>query len=392
MGHRATAVDPAAPAASPAASIRERASFDFIRYASVWEDADVLCAALAPVARGGRALSVASAGDNALALLSLDPAEVVAVDLSAAQCACVELRIAAFRRLDDPALLAFLGVTPSPTRLDTYRVLKPDLSEEAMRFWDRHPEAIARGVIHAGKFEGYFRLFRRWVLPLIHSPGTIRALRAPKSLAEQLRFYDERWDTWRWRALFKVFFGRAVMGRLGRDPEFFAHVEGDVGARILERTHQALTAIPVATNPFLGYILTGNFPPSALPRYLRPEHTGAIRARLDRVRVMRGPVEEAAGAFDAFNLSDIFEYMSRAEHERCYARLLERARPGARLAYWNMLAPRGIPEALAARARPLESLARELHARDRAWFYSRFHVDEVAGAEAGGAPAPGAAA
>ncbi len=33
--------------------IEERASFESIRYGSVWEDADVLCEALAPVAEGG---------------------------------------------------------------------------------------------------------------------------------------------------------------------------------------------------------------------------------------------------------------------------------------------------------------------------------------------------
>ena len=64
--------------------IGERAAFDAIRYGSVWEDADVLCEALAPVAQNGRLLSIASSGDNALALLTLDPAEVVAVDLSPA--------------------------------------------------------------------------------------------------------------------------------------------------------------------------------------------------------------------------------------------------------------------------------------------------------------------
>ncbi|MCH7890232.1 MAG: DUF3419 family protein, partial [Gemmatimonadetes bacterium] len=55
----------------PDRPIEERASFESIRYGSVWEDADVLCEALAPVAKGGRLLSVASAGDNALALLTL---------------------------------------------------------------------------------------------------------------------------------------------------------------------------------------------------------------------------------------------------------------------------------------------------------------------------------
>src|SRR5687767_9317141 len=150
-------------------------SFNFIRYGSVWEDADVLCEALSPVARGGRLLSIASAGDNALALLTLDPAEVVAVDLNPAQLACLELRIAAFRTLDDRELLAFLGMPPetletpvppiaasvaSPTRYDgaasaaevpkgsnpvsgkwryaTYARLRPALPPHAAQFWDAH--------------------------------------------------------------------------------------------------------------------------------------------------------------------------------------------------------------------------------------------------------------
>ena len=179
--------------------------------------------------------------------------------------------------------------------------------------------------------------------------------------------------------MFRVFFSRAVMGRLGRDPEFFAAVEGAVADRILERSRYALTELPLATNPFLTYILTGNFSPLALPRYLRPAHATEIRGRLDRVRLIEGAVEQAIeGRFDGFNLSDIFEYMSREQHARCYAAVLGHACAGARLVYWNMLAQRGRPESERRRARPLEDLARTLHARDRAWFYQRLLVDEVA--------------
>ena len=98
-------------------SIAGRAAFDFVRYASVWEDADVLCEALAPVAPGGRLLSIASAGDNALALLTLDPQEVLAVDLSPAQLACVALRVAAFETLDHDELLAFLRERLAPYKV-----------------------------------------------------------------------------------------------------------------------------------------------------------------------------------------------------------------------------------------------------------------------------------
>lgn len=360
------------------AGVRERASWDFVRYAAVWEDADVLCEALAPSAAGGRLLSVCSAGDNALALLTLDPAEVAAVDFNPAQLACLELRMAAFRALDDPALLAFLGVAPASDRDRVYRRLRGELSPAAREFWDAHPEAVAAGVVHAGKFERYLRAFRRRVLPLVLPRRTIEALCAPRTPEERRDFYEREWNGWRWRAVFRLFFSRTVMGRLGRDPALFAHVGGaSVGERILARTRRALTELPTDTNPYLAYIMTGTYPPEALPRYLRPEHTGAVRARLGRVRLVRGGVEEAGGEYDGFNLSDVFEYMSSAEHGRLYGALVDRARPGARLAYWNMVAPRARPDAEARRVRRLEEEARALHARDRAWFYEAFHLDEV---------------
>ena len=74
--------------------------------------------------------------------------------------------------------------------------------------------------------------------------------------------------------------------------------------------------------------------------------------------------------------------MSPAQHERCYGALLDRAQPGARLIYWNMMVPRGVPAHFADQVRSLDELARTLHERDRAFFYQSFHVNEV-GAEVG---------
>jgi S-adenosylmethionine-diacylglycerol 3-amino-3-carboxypropyl transferase len=362
---------------NPTTSARDRVAWDRIRYASVWEDADVLCDALAPVAPAGRLLSIASAGDNALALLTLDPEAVVAVDLNPAQLACVELRVAAFRDLDEPELLAFLGVEPDAGRVATYARLRRLLTPGARGFWDAHATVVEGGIIHGGKFERYLRSFRRWVLPLVHGGETMRALRAPRSVEAQRVFYAERWDTPRWRLLFRVFFSRMVMGRMGRDPALFDHVEGSVGERILARTRYALAELPAASNPYLAYIMTGNYPPEARPRYLRPESIGLIRARLDRLQWTQAGAEAASGTFDGFNLSDIFEYMTPADHERIYGALLDRARPGARLVYWNMLAPRSRPERLRQRVQPLPEAAAALHARDLAWFYQALHVDEV---------------
>lgn len=308
-------------------------------------------------------------------------AEVVAVDLSAAQLACVELRRAAFARLSHEELLRFLGITPDAQRAATYAALRRDLPADAAAYWDAHPVWIERGIVHVGKFEHYFELFRTRMLPLVHGRRRIEELLREKPRSDRERFYDERWDNRRWRWLFALFFSRFAMGRLGRDPEFFRYVEGSVAERILTRTRHALTALPTHANPYLGYILTGNFA-RALPRYLRPEKHAAIRANLGKLTLARGSVEEVAAqhagrGFDGFNLSDVFEYLDTITCTRIYAELLRHARPGARFAYWNMLVPRRVPSGLAERVRSLDELSRSLLEQDLAFFYSAFVVEEV---------------
>ena len=359
--------------------LTQRVRFDLIRYANCWEDASILSEALEPA--GKRILSIASGGDNCFALLAAG-ADVVAADLSAAQLACVALKREAIRVLDREPLLGFLGIGPAGDRREVYaRQLRGRLPPEAQAFWDAHPEAIARGIVHAGKFEAYFQCFRRRVLPFVHRRATVAALLQPRDGAGRRRFYEREWNTWRWRLLFRLFFSRFVMGRLGRDPEFFRFVEGSVAARILARTEHALTALSTHDNPYLSYILAGNFGP-ALPPYLEPAAHAALRVRLDRLTLHHGGIEDAAQAhagpgFDGFNLSDIFEYLPPEVCESLYAALLAVARPGARFAYWNMLVPRTCPASLAGRVRPLEELAARLFERDRAFFYRRFIVEEV---------------
>jgi S-adenosylmethionine-diacylglycerol 3-amino-3-carboxypropyl transferase len=371
--------EPAVTPSSGSESIEERASFDLIRYANCWEDADVLCEALGP-SEGRRFLSVASGGDNSLALVA-EGAEVVAADLSPAQLHLVELKTAAIRHLDHEQALAFLGVLGGTDRSAVYRRLRADLTPEARAFWDARADVIAQGVIHHGKFEGYFRLFRKRVLPLVHRRRTVLQLLRERDEAGRVKFYEERWNNLRWRLLFRVFFGRFVMGRLGRDPEFFRFVEGSVAERILGRTRYALTVLPTHRNPYLEYILTGNFS-SQRPRFLRPTPFAALKQRLDRLVLFRGTVQDAArehgaGGFDGFNLSDIFEYLDPPTCREVYGPLLDVARPTARLAYWNMLVPRSCPGEFEHRVRSLTEEANRLFRRDLAFFYSAFILEEA---------------
>ena len=80
-----------------------------------------------------------------------------------------------------------------------------------------------------------------------------------------------------------------------------------------------------------------------------------------------------------FNLSDIFEYMPPAVFEQVYATILGASAPGARLVYWNMMAPRRVPAAHAGRVTTLTALEDRLKAQDMAFFYSDLVVEEVRG-------------
>lgn len=365
------------PRAAGLTGVAHRAAFDRIRYATVWEDADPVCEALAPAAHGGRILSVASAGDNTLAALTLDPEEIVAVDLSVAQLACLELRIAAFTELDHPSLVSFLGFAPHPDRRRTYLRLRRHLSTAARTVWDARPGAILSGPALSGRFELYLRLFRSWILPLVHRKDTVRRLLEELPDAERESFYEGTWSNRRWRLLSRLFFSRAVMGRIGRDPAFFEQVDADVGQALFDRNERFLRSRRVRGNPYLTLLLTGGFEGRFLPMFLRPEHHEVIRSRLSRIRLAHGSVEEIAGPFHAFNLSDVFEYMRPHEHALAARRVADVAAPGARVAYWELFVDRPLDVSGNGRLVELSEESRRLSGAAKTWFYRGLRVWEV---------------
>lgn len=359
--------------------IASKAAFDQIRYAQLWEDADVLVSALQ--GESGRTfVSICSAGDNALAMLTLDPSRVVVTDLSPAQVECLKLRIAAMRKLDHAAYLELLGARPSTQRGFLLDRVCANMEAPSQAFWAERRGAVENfGAGGVGKFEHYFRIMQRRLLPLVHSRKTIDDVFVSRPLDERRRFHDDRWNNWRWRLLLKVFFSRFAMGRLGRDPAFFDHVEGSVSDHVARRIVHAAVELDPAQNPYLHWILKGSMG-EALPLAWRAETYDLIRARLDRIEVRTASFEslirEGVRA-DGFNLSDIFEYMDEATFAIVYRQVLEAANPAARLVYWNMMASRRVPKGLQDRVVTRADLEARGKAMDKAFFYSDFVVEQV---------------
>lgn len=359
-------------------SITKRADFSFIRYANVWEDADVLLAGLkSPF--GARILSIASAGDNSFSLLVTNPEIVVAVDVNEVQLWLVEFKKMAIRNLDREDCMAFLGFAHSPNRLETYELLKTELPEKAREFFDTQMEWIEKGIIHAGKFEKYFRTFAGKILPWIHNKRTTAELMRVKSDQEQETFYSTKWNSFRWRLLFKIFFSKWVMGKLGRDPEFLEEVEVPVAEFIFKQAERHLKSTGAQHNHILHYNLTGNFG-THLPHYLKQENFEKIKSNLSKLIVFKGYAEEAIqqyGPFQSMNLSNIFEYMDAGLFKNVAGGLVNGLNPGGRLVYWNLMVPRKI-----SRIFPIMELKQDeinkATAADKGFFYHSIVIEEKA--------------
>ena len=363
------------------ADISSKAEFSFIRYAQCWEDADILLEALNP-RPGEHYISIASGGENSFSILA-GGAAVTAVDLSLPQLAVTDLKRVCYKRLDYETFLAFIGVREMESRWELYHSeLRPLVQKEYRGWLDNNLTLIKEGIIHAGKFEHYFGLFRKKMLRLVHKSSTIEALLAGNTnKAAREEFHDNRWDNARYKIMFQIFFSRKVMGRHGRDEAFFNHVDGDVASRIKRRVRTGLIEVNGPDNPYLSYILTGNYR-EALPHALRRESFDAIKANIDNITLRAASLEAVLDEFDdesiaGYNLSDIFEYMSSGQMDELYERLLLKAAPRARLAYWNMLGPRMANRKLfSGRVRGLYKTASDLHKTDKAFFYSRFIIEE----------------
>jgi len=361
------------------AEISKYADFGIIRYAQLWEDTDVLLPALGNQT-DNTLVSICAAGDNALAMLTLDPKKVIAIDLSAAQISCLKLRMAAYRTLTHAEFIELSGSRASNRRGALLEKVTGTLDETNRSFWRaRKKDVIAYGFGGVGKFERFFRIFHSKILPLVQSKKKIKSVLQPKPSSEREAFLSDEWNHWRWRLMLKFFFSNFVMGKLGRDPAFFAHVEGSLSDHVAGRLKHAIVDLDPSQNPYLHWVLRG-YHNEALPLPWREEHYAVIRDRLDRLDIRQGSLEAfvASGEkADGFNLSDIFEYMSEDVFNDVYASIVSASNPKARLVYWNMMVPRRRPEAFANRITTLMNVEEIGKTNDKAFFYSDFITEAV---------------
>ena len=375
-----------------------RVDFSLIRYSQCWEDTEVLLESL-NIQENDICFGILSAGDNVFSMLAENPKKVVALDISFPQIALAKLKKEVFNSLSYEEMLEFMGVMKSDKRIEIYDRIKENLDKEVKEYWDFNKEAIQKGIIHAGKFEKFFKIFREKILPFVHSKKQIEKLLEKKSRQERIEYYDKYWNNFRWKLMFKLFFSKYIVGKLGRDKEFFRYAEKNISEEMKERSRYALCELNPYENPYINYILTGNYRKDCLPYFLRKENFDKIRKNLHKVEILQSSVEEYLDQIDfkidKFNLSDIFEYMSAENYSKLMGKIYDNAENNALLAYWNLIVERNSEKLdykktdseIAVTGKEtnvngkkyerMKELDRKLHEKDMTFFYTDFVVEKV---------------
>jgi len=352
--------------------------FDFVRYANSWEDADILLDGL-NAKPGGRFLSIASGGDNSFSLLVTNPALVVATDINPIQLKLITLKKAAIQCLSREEYLELLGLSPSSSRWELYAKIRQAMPLDTRKFWDFRKQMIEGGLVFNGKFEKYILFFAKRILPFIHSKKSVFELLAEKTGEEQREYYYKKWNTWKWRLFFKLFFSRLILGNYGRDPAFFKEVDVSVSKSIFQKVEAYLTSTGVQNNYMLHFILTGTYG-GYLPHYVQKEHYPKIKENIGKLVIAEGLAQNAMkkyGDFDYFNLSDIFEYMDKSTFRTALRSFYNGASKNARFAYWNFMVRRRMSEIFPTLFSYQKELSHKLNRMDKGFFYDRFIIDEL---------------
>ena len=375
-----------------------RVDFSLIRYSQCWEDTEVLLESL-NIQENDICFGILSAGDNVFSMLAENPKKVVALDISFPQIALAKLKKEVFNSLSYEEMLEFMGVMKSDKRIEIYDRIRENLDKEVKEYWDFNKDAIEKGIIHAGKFEKFFKIFREKILPFVHSKKHVEKLLEKKSRQERIEYYDKYWNNFRWKLMFKLFFSKYVVGKLGRDKEFFRYAEKNISEEMKERSRYALCELNPYENPYINYILTGNYRKDCLPYFLRKENFDKIRKNLHKVEIIQSSVEEYLDKIDykinKFNLSDIFEYMSAENYSKLMGKIYDNAENNALLAYWNLIVERNSEKLdykktdseIAVTGKEtnvngkkyerMKELDRKLHEKDMTFFYTDFVVEKV---------------
>lgn len=323
-------------------------------------------------------LAITSGGCNVLGFLQFDPSTIYSIDINEAQSFLLELKIAAIKTLDYDDFIGFCGLTTGKNRLDLFEVIKMQLSPKACVYWEGNKRILEKGFIMNGKYDRFVKLAGKF-LTIIQGKSRIEGLLKNKTLTEQKRYYDEIWDTKRYRAIYRILFNKFILARKGLSADYFHFDDGSssFAESFYNRARNAFRNLPIKDNYFLSLYIRGKYSNlHEVPDYLKREHYGFIKSRVDRIQIVtsdaQGWIDRISdNSIDCFALSNICELMSVDETNRLFRAVYRTANHNARVIFRNLMIPREVPEDLNQSISKDLGLSKTLQETDRSFVYGK---------------------
>lgn len=240
--------------------LRELWSRDGLLFGKMWEDATVEQKLLDRVTPG-RAFSIASAGDTALALASNPNAEVTALDINPAQVHLARLKQALLQeRAAFVKDLLYQDVRPHLTSVS--------LPADTRAYWQKNSHLLRHGIHLAGRVDRLMNFYLRIFTVLFISEEKVEALLQCNDPERQEHLFRTQWDKWSLHWAVKLALNPWFL-RLIYPEQLVRALPTNFPTQMRERMERFLTAFPAEENPYLRQTLQPKGPGRAIPPYLQ---------------------------------------------------------------------------------------------------------------------------
>lgn len=378
-----------------------------IVYNQCWEDPRLDRAAL-ELTSEDRVVVITSAGCNALDYALAGAGHVHAVDMNSKQNHLLDLKLAGLRHLDYPTFWKLFGKGCLPEWKDVYPVsLRPHLTAEARRYWDRKGTLFRQGRRKSFYFRctsGTFAWFVNYYVDRIAKMrDAVNALLAAENVEQQKSLF-EQYDLAKklWRPMIKFAMRRDVtLSLLGVPSAQRRQIDegypGGILQFVVDRVEAVFTKIPLKDNYAWRVYLTGEYSKDACPEYLKEENFDRLKSGVaSRVTThtdtVQGFLEKQEQPVTRLVLLDHMDWLSRDPAKKIltaeWQAIIDRAAPSARV-LWRSAGLDGtfinsVEVDVNGQKRKLsdlltyrQALANELHAKDRVHTYGSFCIADI---------------
>jgi len=378
-----------------------------IVYNQCWEDPRLDRVAL-ELTQQDRVVVITSAGCNALDYALAGAGHVHAVDMNSKQNFLLDLKLTGLKHLDYETFWKLFGKGCLPGWNDVYVAqLRPHLSPEARRFWDRKASLFRAGRRKSFYFRctsGTFAWFVNYYIDRIAKMrDAVNALLAAENVEQQKSLFDQ-YDLAKklWRPMIKFAMRRDVtLSLLGVPRAQRRQIDegypGGILQFVVDRVEAVFTKIPLKDNYAWRVYLTGEYSQDACPEYLKRENFDRLKAGIaDQVsthtNTVQGFLEKHDQPISRFVLLDHMDWLSKDPAKKIltaeWQAILNKSTPNAR-ALWRSAGLDGtfinpIQVNVNGQTRKLADilhyhpeLANELHTKDRVHTYGSFCIADI---------------